>query len=123
MSTPRILLAEDEPQIARLIEYILRKEGYDIIWAENGIKAWQTVQTEDLDLILLDLMLPLMSGFEILEKVKSDTNYKNIPVVILTAKSHDRDVQKGMDMGADKYIKKPFNPVDLIDQIHSVLNI
>jgi len=117
----KIILAEDEPQIARLIEFKLKKEGYEVVWKENGEEALAAIKTEKPDLILLDVMMPVMNGYEVLRRVKEDENLKNIPVVMLTARAQEKDVVKGIDLGADDYIIKPFHPAELLARVKRIL--
>jgi len=117
----KIVLAEDEPQIARLVEFKLKKEGYQVICKGNGEEALAAIKTEKPDLILLDVMMPVMDGYEVLRRVKEDENLKNIPVVMLTARAQERDVVKGIDMGADDYITKPFHPAELLARVKRIL--
>ncbi len=117
----KIVLAEDEPQIARLVEFKLKKEGYQVVSKGNGEEALAAIKAEKPDLILLDVMMPVMDGYEVLRRVKEDENLKNIPVVMLTAKAQERDVVKGIDLGADDYITKPFHPAELLARVKRIL--
>lgn len=117
----KIVLAEDEPQIARLIEFKLKKEGYQVTWKENGKEALQAIKEDKPDLILLDIMMPVMGGYEVLRRLKEDENLKSIPVVMLTARAQERDVVKGIDLGAEDYITKPFHPAELLARVKRIL--
>ena len=117
----KIVLAEDEPQIARLIEFKLEKEGYEVTWKENGEEALKAIKTDKPDLILLDVMMPVMDGYEVLRRLKEDENLKSIPVVMLTARAQERDVVKGIDLGAEDYITKPFHPAELLARVKRIL--
>jgi len=117
----KIVLAEDEPQIARLVEFKLKKEGYQVVSKGNGEEALAAIKAEKPDLILLDVMMPVMDGYEVLRRVKEDENLKNIPVVMLTAKAQERDVVKGIDLGAEDYITKPFHPAELLARVKKIL--
>ena len=119
--TKKIVLAEDEPQIARLIEFKLKKEGYDVTWRENGEEALQAIKAEKPNLILLDVMMPVMDGYEVLRRLKEDENLKSIPVIMLTARAQEKDVVKGIDMGAEDYITKPFHPAELLARVKRIL--
>lgn len=119
--TRKIVLAEDELQIARLIEFKLKKEGYQVTCKENGEEALKAIREEKPDLILLDVMMPVMDGYEVLRQVKEDENLKNIPVVMLTARAQERDVVKGIDLGAEDYITKPFHPAELLARVKRIL--
>lgn len=117
----KIVLAEDEPQIARLIEFKLKKEGYQVTWKENGEEALKAIKADKPDLILLDVMMPVMDGYEVLRRLKEDENLKSIPVVMLTARAQERDVVKGIDLGAEDYITKPFHPAELLARVKRIL--
>lgn len=119
--TRKIILAEDEPQIARLIEFKLKKEGYEVTWKENGEEALKAIRADKPDLILLDVMMPVMDGYEVLRRLKEDENLKSIPVVMLTARAQEKDVVKGIDMGAEDYITKPFHPAELLARVKRIL--
>jgi len=119
--TRKIVLAEDEPQIARLIEFKLKKEGYDVTWKENGDEALRAIKADKPDLILLDIMMPVMGGYEVLRRLKEDENLKSVPVIMLTARAQEKDVVKGIDMGAEDYITKPFQPAELLARVKRIL--
>lgn len=119
--TKKIVLAEDEPQIARLVEFKLKKEGYQVVWKENGEEALKAIKADRPDLILLDVMMPVMDGYEVLRQLKEDENLKSIPVVMLTARAQERDVVKGIDSGVEDYITKPFHPAELLARVKRIL--
>ncbi len=119
--TRKIVLAEDEPQIARLIEFKLKKEGYDVTWKENGEEALKAIKADKPDLILLDIMMPVMDGYEVLRRLKEDENLGDIPVIMLTARAQEKDVVKGIDLGAEDYITKPFHPAELLARVKRIL--
>ena len=117
----KIVLAEDEPQIARLIKFKLEKEGFEIEWKDNGEDAFNAIKEIKPDLALLDVMMPVMDGYQVLKKVKENDNLKHIPVIMLTAKGQERDVVKGFDLGSEDYIVKPFRPAELVARIKKIL--
>ncbi len=117
----KIVLAEDEPQIARLIEFKLKKEGYEVTWKENGEEALRAIKADKPDLILLDIMMPVMDGYEVLRRVKEDESLKDIPVIMLTARAQEKDVVKGIGSGAEDYITKPFHPAELLARVKRIL--
>ena len=117
----KIVLAEDEPQIARLIEFKLKKEGYSVTWRENGEEALKAIKADKPDLILLDIMMPVMDGYEVLRRLKEDENLKSIPVIMLTAMAQEKNVVKGIDLGAEDYITKPFHPAELLARVKRIL--
>ena len=105
----KIVLAEDEPQIARLVEFKLKKEGYSVTTKENGEEALKAIKEDKPDLVLLDIMMPVMGGYEVLRRLKEDENLKSIPVIMLTAKSTVGDMDHAFNRRADGYITKPFD--------------
>ncbi len=117
----KIVLAEDEPQIARLIEFKLKKEGYSVTLRENGKEALKAIKEDKPDLILLDIMMPVMGGYEVLRRLKEDENLKSVPVIMLTARAQEKDVVKGIDLGAEDYITKPFHPAELLARVKRIL--
>ncbi len=117
----KILVIEDENHIWSVIDYKLSKEGHDLIRAEDGMEAQVLVREEKPDLVLSDVMVPYMDGLQILQEIKSDAELKHIPVIMLTSKSQEKDVLKGLELGATDYIKKPFSPEELILRVNKVL--
>ena len=116
-----ILIVEDEKDIARMLEYNLKKEGFRTLAARNGESAVDNAGKERPDLILLDLMLPGMDGLEVCKALKNDKKASAIPVIMLTAKSQESDKVIGLELGADDYITKPFSPRELVARIKAVL--
>ncbi len=110
----KILTCDDEKHIVRLIQVNLERQGYEVITAYNGAECLEKVAAEKPDMIILDVMMPEMTGFEVLETLKSDPETAKIPVIMLTAKSQDADVLRGWQSGVETYITKPFNPMELI---------
>ena len=110
----KILAVDDERHIVRLVQVNLERAGYQVISAFDGKEALKKVESEKPDLIVLDVMMPHMDGFEVLTRLKSDDKTKNIPVVMLTAKAQDADVFRGWASGVDCYLTKPFNPIELL---------
>jgi DNA-binding response OmpR family regulator len=117
----RILLAEDDPQIARLVSFKLQKEGYEVTCAEDGGKTLAAVKDGRFDLILLDIMMPVIDGFQILEKLKGDPALKDIPVIMLTAKGQEQDILASREIGAADYIVKPFNLSELVERVEKAI--
>lgn len=118
----RIVLAEDDPQIARLVTFKLDREGYVTTWADDGGKAYDTIVSTVPDLVILDVMMPVMTGFEVLEKMKRNDLVSHIPVIMLTSKSQEQDVLKGFSLGISDYIIKPFSPSELLARIKRTLD-
>ena len=118
----KILIAEDEPEIAQMVKFKLEREGFDVIWESNGGSAFKAAQDEHPDLILLDIMMPVMDGLQVLKKLKSDEKLKHIPVIMLTSRGQERDVVTGIEGGARDYVVKPFRPAELLARIKQILN-
>ena len=114
MAEYKILVVDDEEPIAKILDFNLRKEGYDVIVANDGEKAVELVFSEDPDLILLDLMLPKKDGMEVCREVRAQ---KNIPIIMLTAKNSEIDKVLGLEFGADDYVTKPFSTRELMARV------
>ena len=121
MAGEKILVIEDEHDIRELISYNLENEGYDIIKSASGSEGIEQARKKLPNLILLDIMLPDIDGLEVCRKLKRDESTKDIPIIMLTAKSEDSDVISGLELGAADYITKPFSPRVLIARLRSVL--
>ncbi len=117
----KIVLAEDEAHIARLVIFKLEREGYEVLWAPDGEKALEYVRNSLPDLVILDIMMPVMDGYEVLKNIKEDESLKSIPVIMLTAKGQEPDIVKGFNLGTDDYIVKPFRPAELSARIRNAL--
>ncbi len=118
----RILVVEDDRSIQSLISYKLKNSGFEVFIAGNGAEGLDFLGQNPVDLILADLMMPVMSGKEFLVAVKKNDATKDIPVVILTAKTLENEVIEGLSLGADDYIKKPFSPAELVARVRNVLS-
>ncbi len=118
----KILVVEDDRSIQSLISYKLKNSGFEVIIAGNGAEGLELLKQTPVDLILADLMMPVMSGKEFLVAVKKDDKTRDIPVVILTAKTLENEVIEGLSLGADDYIKKPFSPAELVARVRNVLS-
>jgi DNA-binding response OmpR family regulator len=117
----RILVVDDEPHIVKLITFSLSRNGFDCLTACDGVEALELASAERPDLILLDVMMPIMTGFETAQKLKADPATKDIPIVFLSAKSQTYEIEEGLDCGASDYICKPFTPKDLVEKVSTVL--
>jgi DNA-binding response OmpR family regulator len=119
-----ILICDDEPDIVFVTERFLKVGGYKTLTCNNGKEALKIIEDryDEITLTLLDVMMPGLSGFEVLRSIKSDDRYKEIKVVLFTVKSFKEDIQKGNDLGADGYITKPFKGEDLLDYVKNLLN-
>lgn len=121
---PRIVCIEDEPEMIDLIRLILGRRGFELIGAVGGREGLETVRQVKPDLVLLDLMMPDMDGWEIYQHMKADEELRNIPVIIVTAKAQSIDKVLGLHIAkVDDYITKPFGPQELIDSVNRVLGI
>ncbi len=119
----RILVAEDEPQTAQLIEFKLKQQKFDVTVVGDGEQAIKMIGISKPDLVLLDGMMPIMGGFDVLRRMKADKAMARIPVIMLTAKSREKDIVTGLEMGASDYIVKPFSPGELVARIKKVLGL
>lgn len=117
----KIMVVDDEPYIARVIKFKLEQEGYTVISANDGQSGLQKIKEEKPDLVLLDVMMPGLSGYEVCQRIKEDAELAGIPVVILTAKGQERDREQGLTMGASDYITKPFSPNRLLELVKSMI--
>ena len=120
--TKKILVCDDEPYILMALTDAVEMEGYECVTAINGKEALQKARETLPDLIMLDIMMPFMDGFEVCRELKADAATRDIPIIMLTAKSQQVDIQKGKDAGADDYITKPFRPSTLRKKFNEVLD-
>tara|TARA_B110000116_G_C16781575_1_gene558616 strand:+ start:1157 stop:1840 length:684 start_codon:yes stop_codon:yes gene_type:complete len=117
----RVLIVEDEKALAEILEYNFKKEGYTVDTALDGEIALDKIIFKAPDLIILDWMLPKLSGIELCRKIRSNKNVKNIPIIMLTARGEEKDRLKGLEMGADDYVTKPFSINELLARAKAVL--
>jgi DNA-binding response OmpR family regulator len=117
----KIVIAEDEPDIRDLIAFTLRFAGYEVVAGANGAEAVQLALREIPDLVMLDVRMPKMTGYEACKQIKSEPTLKHIPVVFLSAKGQESEIQIGMEAGAEEYLLKPFAPDQLTERIRSIL--
>ena len=113
-----ILIADDEKEIAELLQLYLEKDNYRVLMADNGLTAFQIAENQQIDLAIVDIMMPQMDGFQLLKKIRDKSN---IPIIILSAKISDSDKILGLDLGADDYITKPFNPLEVVARVNANL--
>lgn len=121
MNNFKILVVDDETYIVELVKFNLEKEGFEVIVAYDGVSALELVKTESPDLIVLDIMLPIMDGLEVCKALKQDENFNTIPIIMLTAKGGEIDTVLGLETGADDYITKPFSPRELLARVKARL--
>ncbi len=117
----RILLVDDEPSILLSQEFLMEQEGYDIKTATDGEEALEAVRELLPDLILLDVMMPKRDGFEVCQTIRANPEWKAIKIILLTAKGREVDQEKGLAMGADDYVTKPFSTQELVKKVKSIL--
>jgi two-component system alkaline phosphatase synthesis response regulator PhoP len=120
MEKKKILVVDDEPYVVRSLMFVLKKEGYKAIGASNGEEAIQKALEEKPDLIFLDIMMPKMNGYEVCQKLKENEETKDIYVIILTAKGQKEDKMKGVEVGANEYITKPFSPSKVVQRMKEI---
>lgn len=118
----KILIAEDEPDIRELISLTLKFSGYEVVSVKDGSEAVDIAQAENFDLILMDVRMPRMTGYEACRILRSNDSTREIPIIFLSAKGQESEVQAGLEAGADQYILKPFAPEMLTRKIKEVLN-
>lgn len=118
----KILAVDDERHIVRLVEVNLQRAGYEVVTAYDGREALEKVKAENPDLVVLDVMMPFMDGFEVLKNLKADPSTAEIPVIMLTAKAQDADVFRGWQSGVDCYLTKPFNPMELLTFVKRIFD-
>ncbi len=119
----KILIADDEPNIVISLEFLMKKEGFDVAVAGDGEEALAKVASFRPDMLLLDVMMPKKSGFEVCEILRSDAANVGLQIVMLTAKGRDTEVAKGLALGADAYVTKPFSTKDLVAKVKGMLGI
>ena len=119
--TRKILIVDDEPNIVISLEFLMKKEGFEVAVASDGDEALAKVTSFAPDLVLLDVMMPKKSGFEVCEALRADPQRAGLQIVMLTAKGRDTEVAKGLALGADAYITKPFSTKDLVARVKAML--
>ena len=122
MEKKKILIVDDEPNIVMSLEFLVSKAGFDIAVATDGEEALRKVQTERPDMVLLDVMMPKKSGYEVCELLRADPANSGLKIVMLSARGRDTDIAKGLALGADAYITKPFSTKDLLAKIEQLVN-
>lgn len=122
MEEKTILIVEDEPDITMLVKRSLSSKSYKLLEANSGTNALELLKTANPDLILLDIMMPDMDGFEVCRRIKSNPDCQHIPVVFLTVRNNQEDMDKGKEIGAAGYFTKPFDPIKLSEEIGKLLS-
>jgi len=121
--TKKILIADDQPNIVTALEFLLQRNGYEVYIARNGEDALQLVGAQRPDLVLLDVMMPVRSGYEVCQRMRERPEWRDIKIIMLTAKGRDVDMSKGLSIGADLYITKPFSTQELVARINGLLGV
>ncbi len=117
----KILVVDDEPTIVRLMEFILARQGHAMIVATNGEDALEKIRTQKPDLVLLDIMMPRIDGYAVAQTVRADPSTASLPIIMLSAKAQEEDIRKGLEVGVDEYITKPFAPDHLVQVVAEYL--
>ena len=117
----KILIADDEHKIVMTLEYAFRKAGYEIFIARDGTEVLELLKEQIPDLILLDIMMPNLDGYSTLEEIRKEEKYKNIKVIFLSAKTSEKDINKGMELGADAYVTKPYSIKKLTEKVAELI--
>jgi len=118
----KIVIAEDEPDIRDLITFTLRFAGFEVVAGSNGEEGVELAQREKPDLIIMDVRMPRMTGYEACRRIKSDPELQHIPFIFLSAKGQETEIQDGIEAGAEEYLLKPFAPDQLTERVRSVLS-
>jgi len=120
--TQRVLVVEDEPNILDSLSFLMKQAGFDVRLARDGDAALRMVESAAPDLVLLDIMLPRRDGFDVCRTIRANPEWKDVRIVILTAKGRAPDRRKGMQLGADEYITKPFSNREIVERVQKVLD-
>ena len=121
MPAATVLVVEDDPVILRLLEVNFELEGFRVVLAHDGVEGVEVAQAEHPDVIVSDIMMPRASGIELVQTLKGDAATAAIPIVLLSAKAQTADLKIGLDAGADDYVTKPFEPLDLVERVNVLL--
>ena len=121
MKTPHILIVDDEPNIVMSLEFLMRKNGYQVGIARNGTEALAAIELTPFDLVLLDVMMPDVDGYQVCQQLRQRPDRVHTKVIFLSAKSREADVQRGYEAGADLYIPKPFSTRQLMEKVRELL--
>ncbi|MES9925187.1 MAG: response regulator [Candidatus Thiodiazotropha endolucinida] len=119
--TKTILIVDDEPNIVLSVEYLMKREGYQVMTASDGQVAMEMIADIRPDLLILDVMMPRKNGFEVCREIRADPALSGLPILMLSAKGREAEIKKGISLGADAYITKPFSTHDLVDKVNQLL--
>lgn len=118
----RILIVDDEPNIVMSLEYTFKKNNFEVFIARDGQEALDILKNQLPDIIILDVMMPMVDGYSTLEQIKKDERLDNCKVIFLSAKNKEKDIEKGLSLGANLYITKPFSVKKLVEKVHELIN-
>jgi DNA-binding response OmpR family regulator len=118
---PKVLVIDDDPVIVELLRVNFEIEGFEVVSAGDGREGYERARSERPDLVLSDIMMPRFDGLQLLSMLKRDPATRSLPVILLSAKAQNAEVQQGLELGADDYVTKPFDPLELIDRVNAVL--
>ncbi len=121
MNKKRILVVDDEPYVIRSLTFVLKKEGYDVSSVTNGEEALAKVRELKPDLMFLDVMMPKKNGYEVCQEIKNDSGLSDIYIIMLTAKGQEADREKGLGLGANEFMTKPFSPARVVEKVRGLL--
>jgi DNA-binding response OmpR family regulator len=121
MAQRKVLIADDEPNILLSLEFLMKREGHQVLLARDGVEALAAIQRERPDLVLLDVMMPGKTGFDVCQAVRADETLAGVKIVLLTAKGRDTDIAKGLALGATAYMTKPFSTKELAARVRELL--
>ena len=119
--TRKILIVDDEPNIVMTLEYAFKKKGYEVFIARDGSEAMEILKHNVPDMVLLDIMMPQVDGYQTLEWIRENEELKNVKVIFLTAKNKSTDIEKGMNLGVNKYMTKPFSVKKIVNEVTEML--
>ena len=120
LSNVKVLIVDDEPNILMSLEFLMKKEGYRVFIARDGEEAFDIIKSEVPDVVLLDIMMPKKDGYQVCQFIKTTSDYSHAKVIFMSAKSKEGDIEKGIDLGADLYISKPFSTRDLLSKVNAM---
>ena len=121
MPDATVLLVDDDPVILKLLQVNFEMEGYKVLTANDGVEGLERARAERPDIVLLDIMMPRMDGLQVTKELKGNDDTKDIPIILLSAKAQAADLQAGQDTGADDYVTKPFDPLELLEKVSAIL--
>ena len=121
MADAKVLLVDDDPVILKLLQVNFEMEGYTVLTANDGVEGLEKARAERPDVVILDIMMPRMDGLEVTRELKGDDSTKEMPILLLSAKAQASDIQLGREVGADDYLTKPFDPLELLERVSEIL--